>query len=550
MRLSLLVLSIYTASVSASSTIIRIRTVDGSVLRVPLPNDDYSSTISSILSTAGIDIDEAADSDGATSVKCQIGPPGRQSDVLDLSSTGKDRDSTAEELGLKHGSMITILPPPMPKRIDQEEDDEEKNNLDGDGSNRYDPFPDLAKSISFSAANRRARALSRGVSRGMTYGDISRVRSTMHTVEHQSTGPLNRVYVCQVGAARFQNHCVVQSPRKKKPKGNNTTKKGEDLNTIENRVALLFGTINTERVDQSRKVARTSLSSSREDQKMCQVAKVHAVWEPPMQKPMLDGKHYDEDCLLSTYVADSQDKNAKETATDRAIRVASWLGLQPIGWIFSYADEDRHEDGDALPVHGRDAVVGAKLQIETMKLKGRDEGRKFITLALDGRIGATEAFQLSDVCVQMVAENVLSAPIVDEKLQSTRFMTLKDPVVVSGEETKRLDSVLLLVNTAMLSHVGSYSGGTNPPMGGNVKKTSGALLGKTRKRILKALDKGGAEVFAELCDFDVLLAIDALIGKEDSEKLCTLVRKYARGQKKGTILGEQLKLTLRSVLGE
>ena len=57
-------------------------------------------------------------------------------------------------------------------------------------------------------------------------------------------------------------------------------------------------------------------------------------------------------------------------------------------------------------------------------------------------------------------------------------------------------------------------------------------------------------MFAELCDFDVLLAIDALIGKEESEKLCTLVRKYARGQKKGTILGEQLKLTLRSVLGE
>ena len=57
-------------------------------------------------------------------------------------------------------------------------------------------------------------------------------------------------------------------------------------------------------------------------------------------------------------------------------------------------------------------------------------------------------------------------------------------------------------------------------------------------------------MFAELCDFDVLLAIDALIGKEESEKLCTLVRKYARGQKKGTVLGEQLKLTLRSVLGE
>jgi hypothetical protein len=547
MRLAVLMMSIFHAAAcvsAASTTIIRIRTVDGSVLRVPLPDDDSSCTISSILSTAGIDID-AADGEGKGSVKCQVGPPGRQTDVLDLSPVGKDRDTTAEELGLKHGSMITILPPPMPQK--NEEEAASSSVEEDENSNRFDPFPDLAKSISFSAANRRARALSRGVSRGMTYGDISRVRSTMHTVEPQPTGPLNRVYVCQVGAARFQNHCVVQSPKKKKT----TTNKGQDLNTIENRVGLLFGTINRERVDQSRKVARTSLSTSREDQKMCQVAKVHAIWEPPMQKPMLDGKHYDESCLLSTYIGDSRDTSKKETATDRAIRVAGWLGLQPVGWIFSYADEDRHEDGDALPVHGRDAVVGAKLQIETMKLKGRDEGRNFITLTLDGRIGATEAFQLSDVCVQMVAENVLSPPIVDEKLQSTRFLTLKDPVVVSGEETKRLDSVLLLVNTAMLSHVGLYSGGVNAPIGGNVKKTSGALLGKTRKRILTALEeKDGSQVLAELCDFDVLLAIDALIGKEESEKLCSLVRKYARGQKKGAAIGEKLELTLKSVLGE
>jgi len=229
--------------------------------------------------------------------------------------------------------------------------------------------------------------------------------------------------------------------------------------------------------------------------------------------------------------------------------VASYLGLRPLGWMFSYADDDRHEDGDALPVHGRDAVIGAKLQIETMKRMGREEGCKFVTLALDGRLGACEAFQLSDVCVQMVAENVLSSPVVDEALQSTRFMKLKDPVEVSGEETKKLDSVLLLVNTAMLSHVGLYSGGTNAPAGGTVKRGSGALLVKTRKRILAAMEQGGNAVLTELCDFDTLLALDSLIGREDSEKLCLLVRKYARGQKKGTVLDGHLRLTLQSVLG-
>ena len=375
----------------------------------------------------------------------------------------------------------------------------------------------------------------------------------MHNIEPQSEGPIGRVYVCRVGAARFQNHCIAHTSSgggsKKKKK---VQKKVES--SIENRIALLFGTINKERQDQSRKIARTSLSSTTDDEKMCSVAKVHAIWEPPMQKPLVNGKHYDDNCLLSNYRGDVPDQQStKESNTQRAIRVANYLGLRPIGWIFSYADENRHEDGDSLPVHGRDAIVGSSLQIETMKLLGRDEGKQFITLALDGKIGATEAFQLSDVCVQMVAEDALKAPSVDAQLKSTRFLSLKDPVVVSGEETTRLDSVLLLVNTAMLSHVGLYSGGEDAPPGGHVKRNSGALLSKTRKRLLAALQSEGSSSsqssLKELCDFDVLMALDKMIGKKEMEELCELVKKYSRGQKKGTALSAHLKLTLQSVLG-
>ena len=50
-------------------------------------------------------------------------------------------------------------------------------------------------------------------------------------------------------------------------------------------------------------------------------------------------------------------------------------------------------------------------------------------------------------------------------------------------------------------------------------------------------------------DFDVLMALDNMVGKEDMEKLCELVKKYARGQKRGTALSSHLKLTLQSVLG-
>eukprot|EP00970_Alexandrium_tamarense_P000344 scaffold38_cov244-Alexandrium_tamarense.AAC.3 len=88
----------------------------------------------------------------------------------------------------------------------------------------------------------------------------------------------------------------------------------------------------------------------------------------------------------------------------------------------------------------------------------------------------------------MVSDDVLYVPVVHEKLTSTRFISLKEPVVVSGEEAKRSDSVLLLINTAMLSHVGLYSGGEDAPFGGSVQKGSGTLLFKARKRTLSVLE--------------------------------------------------------------
>jgi len=538
----IITLVLATTTIAATTTVLRIRTADRGVIRVPLPNDDPNTTFASILASAGV----AFSDDGSVAdLKCQLSLPGSADGVsvtLDLSPGGTDRDKTAAELGLKHGSIITILPPSL-----------ESANKSGSGrchskennnNERFDPFPHLAKSAS---ASRRSRALTRSVNRGMTYGDISRMQSAMHTVEAQSKGPLTRVYVCSVGASRFRNHCTINSAK-----------------AMENRVALLFGTINKEAVDTNKaKKARTSLSSTIQEDRMCEVARVHAIWEPPSQKPTLGGSCYDVECLFLDEDNDDggiPSSTRKETATQSATRVAGWLGLRPVGWMFSYSDDrNRHEDdegGASLPVHGHDAIMGAKLQIEQMKCSGREDGRRFVTLALDCREGATEAFQLSDTCVQMVAEGVLSVPspaVVDNEdtsLPSTRFITLMDPVIVSGEETKLLDSVLLLVNLAMLSHVGLYSGGA-AAIGGNVKRSSGALLVKTRKRILATLEQrhgNDGALLEELCDFDVLLALDSLMGREDSEKLCSMVRKYASGQRKSTVLDDHLRLKLQTVI--
>ena len=216
--------------------------------------------------------------------------------------------------------------------------------------------------------------------------------------------------------------------------------------------------------------------------------------------------------------------------------VAEELGLVPIGWMFSHKD-NRHQDDEALPVFGLDVKTAAKLQITNMQQRNEIDGRKFATLAMDATTGATEAFQLSDVSVQMVHEEM----IITNPGESRRLVPTKHAVLVDGRETKELDSVLCLVNTAMLSHAGAYSGTI-----ASVKK-NGSLTNKARKALIAALDDD-RKLLEQLCDFNALLALDQSLSKDDSQQLCQLVRKWARGQKQGTEVGSKLKRQLRIVL--
>ena len=177
---------------------------------------------------------------------------------------------------------------------------------------------------------------------------------------------------------------------------------------------------------------------------------------------------------------------------------------------------------------------------ENMEYNGREDGCQFITLALDSKTGATEAFQLSDVSVQMVAEGKLTIPN-----ESKRYIETIEPVVIDTKETSTLDSVLCLVNTAMLSHEGHLSGGSVK----SAVKKNGALTNKTKKEILQKIDGDSEPLMASLCDFSILMALDRLIGNEEMKELCSLVKKYARGQRKAAEPSTQLKLVLKNVLG-
>lgn len=493
------------AAAAAGGMILRVRLPDGTMERIQVPpGQEDLLTIQQVLSKV---TDNAQDG-----VSIRLG-----SSTVPI----PDDAATLAELGLKHGSLLTLVSSTPKKPSDSES--AITKTMKTKRIDRWDPFPEIAKDYETAMRKTKTR---RSTGSGMSYADLAQLQSSLHLVEPQPEGPLKRVYMCHKSAERFQANCFSKKTQ-----------------AHHNRVGLLLGTVSRERLDPKPK-ARTSLSSTTHDQQYCDVVKVHALWEPPQQKR----HHYDTDALLHVPPLISQ----------HARRVADWLGLRPVGWIFSH-DDDRAKEADSLPVYASDIHEGAMLQIHNMKSTNRQDGSRFVTLAMDARSGATECFQLSDVCVQMVAEEMILTTSDndddDDKgkgKKDGRYGTTRHSILVDGKETRQLDSVLCLVNTAMLSHEGSFAGNIGS---GNVVKKNGSLTNKARKAVLKAIEESAAATDTKdapllqvLCDFTILLALDEVLDDKDSERLCRTVQKWARGQKQGTELASDLKLRLQAIL--
>jgi len=629
------------ATSKKSHIVVRVRLMDGSIERIKIDADKLESvTLGDVLKPFDIDIDgdDHDIDDGDDSIRISI-----NNSIVSTSS----KTTTLQVLHVKHGSMITISPSPTAvkkkKMIDATTDDSSSrlagaNNrkkrsstfssfvIDtnkGDTTkipNTWNPYPDLAKNYDELVRNtKRKRSSSMS-----SYSAISKLQSALHIVEPQKEGPLHRIYMCRNSAERFYSNGIstttttsTQSNNKKK---STTSKKKKTTTTNYNcRVGLLFGTIQQERVDRNQpKKARTSLSSATSDSEFCTVGKVQAVWEPPTNQQQKgdttsNNKLYNTSLAQKLLAATTTNNNAQQQQR-RVLLIAKYLGLTPIGWIFSYNDErlkDKHDqsipklgNNEPQALLGVDVAVSGSLQIHNMmnhhhkmkksknhqknddevKENNNEEGEKFVTLAMDATTGATEAFQVSDVCVQMIYEDMFEQVFVDPddsittgiKNRNPPLVPMRHEVLIDGKETKMLDSVLCLVNTAMFDHVGSYSRGgssSGSNSGSNkssINKSTGSLTKKTKTKLAKALLSEGGDgdssgddgTFLELLsDFTTLVGLDQLLVASSSSKndddsnneneirmLCGRVRKWSRGQKQTTHLDATLKRKLLTYL--
>mmetsp|Transcript_21571 Transcript_21571/g.63260 ORF Transcript_21571/g.63260 Transcript_21571/m.63260 type:complete len:93 (-) Transcript_21571:380-658(-) len=60
---------------------------------------------------------------------------------------------------------------------------------------------------------------------------------------------------------------------------------------------------------------------------------------------------------------------------------------------------------------------------------------------------------------------------------------------------------------------------------------------------------GDSSLLEALCDFNVLMGLSTLLRPDEMDELCRVAKKWSRGQRRGTEVGRELKLALRSVLG-
>lgn len=391
--------------------------------------------------------------------------------TIRLGATELQIEACIEELGLEHGSLLSLVS--KTRHTETHLPSFRRRSFVG----RFDPFPELAKD--YEAALQQLRLSRRGTA---TYADIENLQAQLHRVEPQDAGPLKRLYLCQISAERFAQ----QSDRK---------------------YALLLGTTQREPNDSSRPPTVLQRPSTEAD--YCHVAKVQAIHEASTMEE-----------LVQFWQKDSKVR-----------QVSKWLGLECIGWMFSYVNER-----EMIPLHSKEIVQAAKLQIERMKATKK---ASFLTVALHRPTGATEAFQISDVCVQMVAEDNLLADGNDQQCNG-RLTKTRHSIIVDGKETKDLDTVLCVINTALLADNGTFAAG------GKATRKSGGLTKKARKAVASAVDNSD---FSMLCSFSILLGLyqDGL-SAQHCEELCLLVRKWTKGQAKGLAMNPALKQAIRSLV--
>jgi hypothetical protein len=510
--------------------ILRVRSPNGSLQRLKLTREIQKMTIAELLQSLG-HLEQTNKKDARTA----CATPAVQLDGTPVASL----ESLVSELpNIQHGSLLTILQSSIAK--EKEETAKTKKSVTAKGNSKtnggvfdeeddkhgnddasFVPFPDLAKRWN----DRRYRATN-NKNKPTSYAALSAYRdATVHRIDEVSQPKrIEQVYICPAIARRFVDTAA------------DDESSSSDSSSLSSDGALILGTIGR----QHKTKPRHSLDDN--THKSTLIAKSHALVMPCEEK----------------------DDVWKD--------VAAYLGLQVIGWMVASTAND---DGALWPTNTA-ILRAARYQINVMRKAQQQQGgtpfEGFCTIAMDRSSGATEVYQLTDVTVQMAAEGLFHDIIPNNNDNTGRTtatttespppdqLTTKHPIWVDGGESTSLDTLLCLVNTAVVSHTGWYTKTKR-----TVKKNNGRLTKATRTKLLAALlqdddNNDDAVALDLLCDFDLLVALVRMLRQrpgqppptddddDDGRELCQTVQQFAKGRKRTTKLNPALRQRIADLI--
>jgi nuclear protein localization family protein 4 len=239
------------------------------------------------------------------------------------------------------------------------------------------------------------------------------------------------------------------------------------------------------------------VKESDEDEKPMK-AIVEAIYEPPQQ--------VDPDAAEGFEVLEDPDE-------EKVDQIAALLGLTRVGWIFGHEPREKGHVFSAAEV-----IMAAEFQLEAA---GGVEETPFVTVKVsqgtDGLV-SVEAFQVSQQCMAMVAEEALEIDV------DPKFCKVNDTftAIQEGKASKTVENNFFLTVVPIVQHTSETLVAEFPRM--NRDLDDRAPSNDEMKRHLQKSGSAGWTFEDRLADFNLLIYLSQFLDiNADFPKICASV---------------------------
>ena len=405
-------------------------------------------------------------------------------------STCIEVKATLDAAGSENNNNTSSMMAPMRRIIDK------------DGRIRLVPSNDGLSSSSSAGSEkgfRKGMMALRDMKMNWTMADFVALDSQFEfKIQRQAEAICQQVSVDVPSIAEFQAYCQRFQFRRK-------------------RIAFLYGKF----VDVTTTTATTNTNDDKEDDKQTnttttnkddtdnskpkkQKAIVEAIYEPPQE--------VDSTAAEGVVLLDDPREDTVEQMTE-------WLGLQKVGWMFCHEPREK-----GFVLSGAEVIMAAEYQLEC---SGGVQETPFVTIKVtqgtneSGTAGAVsvEAFQVSQQCMAMVAEEALEVNPDDPKICNVNetFTAIQE-----GKESKTVENNFFLTVVPIVQHTSQVFVPDFPKL--NRDLDDRVPNHDALKRELNKAGTAGWTLEDRLSDLNLLLYLADYLDKEhDLPRICASI---------------------------